>query len=325
MKRTEPALLSIRNLVVRYPGRGKRTLAAVNGVSFDVRAGNFFGLVGESGSGKTSLAHSIAQLIRPSAGQILFHGRDLATMKKNEQHQARKNIQLVFQDPLASLSPRRSVLQILLEPLAHFRMGEPGQRHSRALISLESVGLEPDILHRYPHELSGGQRQRLALARALISEPELIIADEVVSSLDVSVQARVLELMLQLRDKTGVAFLFISHDLAVIQQLADVVGVMYLGQMLEMATAESLFHKPAHPYTQSLLDAVPSPDPRHDKPRTLGGEPPSPLTPPSGCVFHTRCHEAMDQCQRTQPLEKTIVDQGASCSAHYVRCHLWNS
>ncbi len=321
----KPALLSIRNLLVHYPSRGKRTLRAVNEVSFDIQAGHFFGLVGESGCGKTSLAHAIAQLVRPSAGQILFHGRDLLTLRESELRQARRNIQLVFQDPLASLSPRRSVLQSLIEPLNHFRIGDPGQRHSRVLNTLENVGLEPDLLHRYPHELSAGQRQRIALARAMVCEPQLIIADEAVSSLDVSVQARILELMLDLRDKTGVAFLFISHDLAVIQQLADVVGIMYLGQMLEIAPADALFQQAAHPYTRSLLDAVPSPDPGHGRPQILAGEPPSALTPPSGCVFHTRCHEAMDQCQTTPPAKKIIVEQSATRSAHCVRCHLWNS
>ena len=322
-----PPLLSIRDLLVHYPATasGKRKLAAVNDVSFDIQAGSIFGLVGESGSGKTSLAHAIAQLVRPAAGEILFHGENLVTMKDKEKRNARKNIQLIFQDPLVSLSPRRSILQSLLEPLNHFRIGDSGQRRSRAMNALATVGLNQDIQHRYPHELSGGQRQRAALARALIAEPELIIADEAVSSLDVSVQARILELILDLREKTGAAFLFISHDLAVIQQLADVVAVMYLGKMLEIAPAGTIFREAAHPYTRALLDAVPAPDPGHDRPLVLSGEPPSPLTPPSGCVFHTRCPAVMRQCEQKPPAERQIKGPENSHSSHLVRCHLWNS
>ena len=326
-KTEDPALLSIRNLLVRYPGINDRAaeLTAVNEVSFDIQAGSIFGLVGESGSGKTSLAQSVAQLIKPSGGQILFHGKDLATMENSERRLARKNIQIVFQDPLASLSPRRSILQSLLEPLNHFAIGEPAQRYSRALCSLESVDLDRELLSRYPHELSGGQRQRVALARALVSEPELIIADEAVSSLDVSVQARILKLCLQLRDRTGVSFLFVSHDLAVIQQLADVVGVMYLGQILEIAPVAELFQQPAHPYTRALIQAVPAPDPGIAKPVILRGEPPSPLTQPPGCVFHTRCPEVMEQCSSLRPDEKNIIDPQISSKSHLVRCHLCKS
>jgi len=322
-----PPLLSIRDLLVHYPATasGKRKLAVVNDVSFDIQAGSIFGLVGESGSGKTSLAHAIAQLVRPAAGEILFHGENLVTMKDKEERNARKNIQLIFQDPLVSLSPRRSILQSLLEPLNHFRIGDSGQRRSRAMNALATVGLNQDIQHRYPHELSGGQRQRAALARALIAEPELIIADEAVSSLDVSVQARILELILDLREKTGAAFLFISHDLAVIQQLADVVAVMYLGKMLEIAPAGTIFREAAHPYTRALLDAVPAPDPGQDRPLVLSGEPPSPLTPPSGCVFHTRCPAVMRQCEQKPPAERQIKGPENSHSSHLIRCHLWNS
>ena len=327
MTAANPPLLGIRDLVVQYAAAasGQRTLSAVNSVSFDLQAGGIFGLVGESGSGKTSLAHAITQLVRPASGHILFHGKDLFAMKRNELRNARRNIQLVFQDPLVSLSPRRNILQSLLEPLNHFRIGRAGMRQSLVAETLETVGLDQDIAPRYPHELSGGQAQRVALARALITGPELIIADEAVSSLDVSVQARILELILHLREQTGVAFLFISHDLAVIQQLADVVGVMYLGNMLEIAPAELIFRKPAHPYTQSLLDAVPVPDPECGKPRVLRGELPSPLTPPAGCVFHTRCPEAMDQCRNMEAAEKLIAEGEASHSDHLVRCHLWNS
>ena len=327
MTAATPALLSIRDLVLRYStaASGNQTLAAVNGVSFDIQAGGIFGLVGESGSGKSSLAHAIVQLVRPTAGEILFRGENLLEKRGKELRDARRNIQLVFQDPMASLSPRRNILQSLLEPLDHFRIGASKQRRSMAAETLDTVGLDQDVARRYPHELSGGQRQRVALARALITQPQLIIADESVSSLDVSVQARILELILHLRETSGVAFLFISHDLAVIQQLADVVGVMYLGKLLELAPAGRLFREPAHPYTRTLLEAVPAPDPGHAKPMVLKGEPPSPLTPPPGCVFHTRCPEAMEQCGRVEPVENCLVKAQASHSGHLVKCHLWNS
>ncbi len=324
MKANSP-LLSVRDLVIQYRVTGGRGdfLTAVNGVSFDIHTGSIFGLVGESGSGKTSLAHSIMQLVRPTAGEVLFHGENLARMKEASLQKTRKNIQLVFQDPMASLSPRRSILQSLIEPLDHFRIDVAGQRHARVCRALETVGLEPDILQRFPHELSGGQRQRVALARALVTEPELIIADEAISSLDVSVQARIIELILNMRQQLGIAFLFIAHDLAVIQQLADRVGVMYLGKMIEVAPADRLFHQAAHPYTRSLLEAVPIPDPAHGKPVVLQGEPPSALTPPTGCAFHTRCPRAVEQCRVSEPPDSQINATGVKRTTHNVRCHLW--
>ncbi len=327
MTRYNLPLLSVRKLVVQYratPDR-KKFLTAVNDVSFDIHAGSIFGLVGESGSGKSSIAHAIVQLVRPASGEVLFHGENLADVKGPGLHNARKNIQLVFQDPQASLSPRRSVLQTLLEPLDHFAIDAAGQRRSRVCSALETVGLDPGLSLRFPHELSGGQRQRVALARALVTEPELIIADEAVSSLDVSVQARIIELILDLQSRLGIAFLFISHDLAVIQQLADEVGVMYLGKMVETATANSLFCQAAHPYTRSLLEAAPVPDPAHGKPVVLEGELPSALTPPAGCVFHTRCPQTMDQCRTDEPVDRQINEPVEKGATHKVRCHLWNS
>jgi oligopeptide/dipeptide ABC transporter ATP-binding protein len=344
MTRDGLPLLSVRNLVVQYRATGehRKFLTAVNDISFDIHAGSTFGLVGESGSGKSSIAHAIVQLVQPTAGEVLFHGENLAGMKAYGVREAQKNIQLVFQDPQASLSPRRSVLQTLLEPLDHFAIDAAGQRRARACSALETVGLDPDLILRFPHELSGGQRQRVALARALVTEPELIIADEAVSSLDVSVQARIIELILDLQNRLGIAFLFISHDLAVVQQLADTVGVMYLGkmvetatanslfrqaahQMVETATANSLFRQAAHPYTRSLLDAVPVPDPAHSKPVILEGELPSALTPPAGCVFHTRCPQAMEQCRTVEPADRQFNESVEKGANHTVRCHLWNS
>jgi peptide/nickel transport system ATP-binding protein len=320
-------LLSVRDLVVRYQAGGpsRTPLTAVRGVSLEIAPAGIYGLVGESGSGKSSLAHAILQLVPPAGGQVLFNGQNLVTMKKSQLNAARRNIQVVFQDSLASLSPRRSILQTLVEPLDHFRIGDPASRERKATAAMETVGLDPLVIDRYPQELSGGQRQRVALARALITEPKLIIADEPVSSLDVSVQARIIELILELREKLGIAFLFVSHDLAVIRQLADTVGVMYLGKIVEYAAAEQLFARPAHPYTRSLLDAVPVADPAHPAPLVLAGEPPSPLTPLAGCVFHRRCPDSIAPCSSIDPGETSIYGQDSKATNHRVRCHLWKS
>ncbi len=321
------SLLSVRDLVVHYPAGGpsRIPLTAVRGVCMDIAPAGIYGLVGESGSGKSSLAHAILQLVPPASGQVLFKGQDLVAMKKPQLNAARRNIQVVFQDSLASLSPRRSILQTLVEPLNHFRIGPSSGREEKAAAALETVGLDPVVMDRYPQELSGGQRQRVALARALVTEPQLIIADEPVSSLDVSVQARIIELILELREKLGIAFLFVSHDLAVISQLADTVGVMYLGKIVECAAAEQLFARPAHPYTRSLLNAVPVADPAHPAPLVLAGEPPSPLTPPAGCVFHRRCPDSIAPCSSIEPDEICINGQDLKNTGHQVRCHLWES
>jgi oligopeptide/dipeptide ABC transporter ATP-binding protein len=321
------SLLSVRDLVVHYQagGQSRTPLTAVRGVSLDITPAGIYGLVGESGSGKSSLAHAILQLVPPAGGQVLFNGEDLVTMKKSQLNAVRRNIQVVFQDSLASLSPRRSILQTLVEPLDHFRIGTSAGRKEKTAAALETVGLDSDLMNRYPQELSGGQRQRVALARALVTEPELIIADEPVSSLDVSVQARIIKLILELREKLGIAFLFVSHDLAVIRQLADTVGVMYLGKIVEYAAAEQLFARPAHPYTRSLLEAVPVADPAHPAPIVLTGEQPSPLTPPAGCVFHRRCPDSIAPCSSIEPGETSICGQDLKTTNHRVRCHLWKS
>jgi len=300
-------------------------LRAVRGVSLEIAPAEIYGLVGESGSGKTSLAHAVVQLVAPAAGQALFRGSDLFTMNKSALRAARRDIQLVFQDSLASLSPRRTVRQALLEPLDHFRIGSPAERPGQVMASLETVGLEPAMANRYPQELSGGQRQRVALARAVITRPKLIIADEPVSSLDARVQSRIVRLINNLRENLGIAFLFVSHDLVVVRELADTVGVMYLGKLVETGPAQVLFAQPAHPYTKSLLQAVPVADPRHPRPRVLGGEQPSPLTPPSGCVFHMRCPEAFGPCSADKPSETVVAGQESSQTCdHKVRCHKWN-
>jgi len=305
----------------------------VKGVSLDIPPAGIYGLVGESGSGKSSLAHAIVQLVRPAAGQVLLHGQDLVSMNATQLKTARRQIQIVFQESLASLSPRRSILQSLLEPLDHFRIGVPASRAEKAATALRTVGLDPAMLHRYPQELSGGERQRVALARALVTEPDLIIADEPLSSLDVPVQSRMLELILDLREKLGIAFLFVSHDLSLVRRLADQVGVMYFGKIVESASAEALFSRPAHPYTRSLMAAVPVADPGHPRPDVLAGEPPSPLTPPAGCVFHMRCREKIQLCSSVEPSETAIslqpgLEEGnleLTTISHRVRCHLWNA
>jgi oligopeptide/dipeptide ABC transporter ATP-binding protein len=317
------SLLSVRNLVVRYgaPGPGRPSLTAVRDVCLDVEPGQIHALVGESGSGKTSLARAILQLLPIESGRILFRGEDLAAMNRRQLRDVRRNMQAVFQDPLASLSPRRTVLQTLLEPLDHFRIGAAEERAERAAAALETVGLDANLRHRYPHELSGGQRQRVSLARALVNEPDLIIADEPVSSLDVPVQARIIELIRQLRERLGLTFLLISHDLSVVRRLADEVAVMYLGELVETGPATQLFDRPAHPYTRSLMAAIPVPDPRHAAPSILAGDPPSALTPPRGCVFHMRCPKRLESCAHEAPAETSIAAE----KGHRVRCHLWNS
>ncbi|MDT8321805.1 MAG: ABC transporter ATP-binding protein [Xanthomonadales bacterium] len=340
MSRFSPTLLSIRKLVVQYARAGgrKAPLIAVRGVSLDIGTGEIFGLVGESGSGKTSLALSILQLVPVFSGAVLYRDQDLATAEAQALRTARKSIQMIFQDPLAALSPRRTIQQSLLEPLAHFGIGKPAERLEQAIAALEHVGLDPALQGRYPHELSGGQRQRAALARALVSEPELIIADEPIASLDVSAQARIVDLMLDLRERLGVAFLFVSHDLAVVRQVADTVGVMYLGTQVESASADDLFEQPAHPYTRSLLSAVAVPDPGQPAPLVTAGEPGSVLTPPAGCVFHTRCPDRMPSCASIEPAETwpqglAVANSQTAQYAHgeaatlqrKVKCHLWNT
>ena len=311
------SVLKVENLEISYltgsssglsaDARGQQRLGAVRGVSFDVCEGTIFGLVGESGCGKSSIAQAAAQLVPLSGGSIHFRDRDLASMNRTEQRVAQKEIQLVFQDSMAALSPRRRVIQTLREPLDHFQLGKKADREHRVRLLLEEVGLTADTLPAFPHELSGGQRQRVAIARALAAEPSLIIADEPVSSLDVSVQDRIIKLIRRLRDKMGVSFLLISHDLAVVNQLADDIGVMYLGTMVEKGPATAVFGNPAHPYTEALLRAVPKPLPgQKGKLIGLSGDPPSPLTPPPGCVFHSRCTRVMAHCSESKPGRHTI-------------------
>lgn len=320
-----PTVLQVRGLTVSYPirrlpGKKAHRLTAVREVSFDLQRGHIFGLVGESGCGKTSVARVITGLCTPAAGNVLYRQRELAKMNVHELRQTRREIQYLFQDSLAALSPRRNIWQTLLEPLTLYRIGSKERQRDLIANVLQTVDLHVDVLSRYPHELSGGQRQRIALARALLSGPTLIIADEPMSSLDVSVQARMIALIRKVRQETGIAFLLISHDIAVVQQLADEVAVMYLGQIVEKGPATRVFSKPAHPYTRALFDSVPG---QRKRPALLQGEPPSALTPPAGCVFHTRCPRVMENCRTMSPSEINLA--AAAGGNHTVRCHLWNS
>jgi peptide/nickel transport system ATP-binding protein/oligopeptide transport system ATP-binding protein len=315
---------------VAYPLRrtllGSRSrLEAVRGVSFELYEGRIFGLVGESGCGKSSLARTLLGLTTPASGQVYFRNEDLGRMDARRLGRARREIQYLFQDPLASLSPRRSIWQTLQEPLLLYGIVPREEHRSHIEHALEIVDLPPEILPRYPHELSGGQRQRVALARALVARPALIIADEPMSSLDVSVQARIITLIRKVQRELGMAFLLISHDLAVIQQLADDVGVMYLGEMVETSPAAELFRHPAHPYTRSLLQGSPWRSGwRLTEGAALPGEPPSALTPPAGCVFHTRCPQVLAECHTHHPADFILATETGGGSIHSVRCHLWN-
>lgn len=334
MSQTSKNLLSVRNLVVRYTEKRGSTvpLTAVRNVSLDIQPAGIHGLVGESGSGKSSLAHAVLQLLTPASGQVLFKGQNLVGLGRKQLNRARAGMQFVFQDSYASLSPRRSVFQTVAEPLEHLRIGNPASREKQVLAALDRVGLDQGIARRYPQELSGGQRQRVALARAVATEPELIIADEPVSSLDLTVQARIISLIEELRRDQGIAFLFVSHDLGVVRELADEVSVMYLGKIVESGPARDLFRHAAHPYTRSLINAIAVADPSRPAPAVLAGEPPSPLTPPAGCVFHKRCPERMTPCSVDEPGETPVAggpdsERGGKIvnnRNHRVRCHLWN-
>jgi peptide/nickel transport system ATP-binding protein len=322
-------LLRIRELTVSYPvhrppGFSQKRLQAVRGVSLDIYSGRVFGLVGESGCGKTSLARAIIHLVKPDSGSVHYRDFDLSQADVPGLRRTRREIQYLFQDPLASLSPRRSIWQALLEPLLHYRIGNAAEYRARIGQVLQQVDLSADILPRYPHELSGGQRQRVALARALLAEPALIIADEPMSSLDVSVQARMLALLHKVQIEGGLAFLFISHNLAVVQQLATEVGVMYAGELVESGPVEAVLQNPAHPYTRTLLDAVCKPG-NGELPALEAGTPPSPLTPLPGCPFQNRCPRVMEHCKITRPHDNFLVSATANGGKHIARCHLWNS
>lgn len=320
-------VLSVRDLSVHYRGRPsffgeKRTIRAVEGVCLDLRAGETLGLVGESGCGKSSLGRAVIRLTQPTGGSIEINGRDFLGLKGEALRRARPDIQMVFQDPYASLDPRMTVLDVLEEPIrAHFGLAAGAARERIATI-LALVGIPQSALTRYPHEFSGGQRQRIAIARALILEPRILIADEPVSSLDVSVQAQVLNLLKDIQKRMNLSMLFISHNLAVVRYISHRVAVMYLGRIVEIGDSDAIYHNPLHPYTRALMSAVPVPDPRVERSRKrtiLEGELPSPANPPSGCSFHTRCPYVVKGCRASVPALNP-VEQSNQPATHLVRC-----
>jgi oligopeptide transport system ATP-binding protein len=322
------ALLEVRDLRKYFPVRGgllRRVVAqvkAVDGVSFTLEPGKTLGLVGESGCGKSTLGRAILRLQQPTGGQVLLEGRDLATLGPGEMVAMRRQMQIIFQDPFASLSPRRTVAQTIREPLDVHGIGTAAERARRVAELLDVVGMRPGIMDRYPHEFSGGQRQRIGIARALALNPKLIVADEPVSALDVSVRSQVLNLIARLQREFGIAFLFISHDLSVVRHVSDQVGVMYLGKLVELAPTHELFANPRHPYTQALLSAVPVPDPTRKSNRiVLGGDVPSPMHPPPGCPFHPRCPKVLPSCSQVVP---PTFEVGTAGRSHAVACHLYS-
>ena len=306
-------LLQVRNLQKYFPvrgglwGRAQATVKAVDGVSFELMPGETLGLVGESGCGKSTLGRALLRLQEPTAGEVLFEGNDILKFGKAELKAQRREMQMIFQDPFASLSPRRTIGQTLREPLDLHEVGTPAERDAKVAELMQIVGLRSNILDRYPHEFSGGQRQRIGIARALALNPKLIIADEPVSALDVSVQSQVLNLIKDLQRDFGIAFLFISHDLAVVQHVCDKVAVMYLGKIVEFGSAEAIYNTPRHPYTQALLSAVPVPDPQRRSRRiVLKGDVPSALNAPTGCAFHPRCPKAVAGCAEREPVAENV-------------------
>jgi oligopeptide transport system ATP-binding protein len=318
-------LLSVRDLHVHFNVRGtglfppKRSLKAVNGVSFDLYPGETLGIVGESGCGKSTLARALLNLIPATAGKVVWMGRDMSAATPGDWQQVRRNVQMVFQDPLASLDPRMNISQIIGEPLRTHRPDlSSADVLSRVKAMLVRVGLREDQLYRYPHEFSGGQCQRIGIARALILEPKLIVCDEPVSALDVSIQAQIINLLKDLQAERDLTYVFVAHDLGVVRHVSDRIAVMYLGKVVEVSPAEELYTQPIHPYTVALLSAIPIPDPKENvarEPLVLEGDVPSPIDPPPACRFHTRCSRATDICRRVEP---PLVDYG---KGHLAACH----
>ena len=312
-------LVKADHVKVYFKGKKRgQTVKAVDDVSFEIMKGETFGVVGESGCGKSTLGRTLIRLQQPTEGHIYLNETDIAGLKGAQLKEMRKEAQIIFQDPSACLNPRRTIKQILMEPFEIHNLKGKIDVDAKIMELLQLVGLDSYHLSRYPHELSGGQKQRICIARALALEPQIIICDEAVSALDVSVQAQVLNLLQELKEKLGLTYFFISHNLNVVYQVSDRVGVMYLGKMVEIANYDQLYEKRYHPYTEALLSAIPQVDQEEQKERIhLEGEVPSPYDPPSGCHFHTRCPKACDKCRQTAPELKEVAP------GHYVACHLY--
>ncbi|WP_126425253.1 ABC transporter ATP-binding protein [Brevibacillus marinus] len=323
--KTISPLLDIQHLQKFFPvkgvwgrlGEAKAQVKAVNDVSFSLYEGETYGLVGESGCGKSTTGRTILRLTEPTSGKAIYQNKNLFQLSGKELRLMRRELQMVFQDPFSSLNPRKRIGQTLEEPLAIHGIGTRKERTERVMEMLHKVGMQVDHYYRFPHEFSGGQRQRIGLARALIVNPRIVICDEPVSALDVSIQSQIINLLQQLQAELKLTYLFISHDMSVVRHISDRIGVMYLGTMVEEAPTDQLFASPLHPYTQALLSAVPIPNPQRKRERIiLKGEIPSPLNPPSGCIFHTRCPYVMDICRQEVPAKREIA------SGHFVACHL---
>ncbi|HEY1987987.1 MAG TPA: oligopeptide/dipeptide ABC transporter ATP-binding protein [Acidimicrobiales bacterium] len=313
---SDDAVLQVEHLVVEFRS-GRQRVQAVTDISFEVRKGETLGLVGESGCGKTTTGRALVQVQKATSGTIRFNGQDLTKLSGKELRATRTKMQMIFQDPISSLNPRRRIRDIVAEPLAIWGLGSKAEREAKAGSMLESVGIDPETAgDRRPQEFSGGQCQRISIARALMAKPSLLICDEPVSALDVSVQAQILNLLADLKDEFGLTMVFIAHDLAVVKNVSDRVAVMYLGKLVEVTGSDELYRSPAHPYTEALMASIPEPDPEHQSGhKALTGEIPSPLNPPSGCRFRTRCPYAQSRCTDEEPLLREISP------GHQVACH----
>lgn len=314
-------VLKIEDLKVYFQIGGgflkkKDIVKAVDGISFEIYEGETFGLVGESGCGKSTTGRAIVKINTPTAGKIYINGKDITTIKGKELKQFKRDVQMIFQDPYASLNPRMTVGEIIREPMDIHNIGTKEEREKRVRELLEIVGLKPDHIRRYPHEFSGGQRQRIGIARTLALNPKFIVCDEPISALDVSIQAQVINLLEKIQAEMGISYLFIAHDLSMVKHISDRIGVMYLGNLVEVGDSDDVYRRPLHPYTQALLSAVPIPDPKVAREReriVLQGELPSPINPPSGCVFRTRCPKATEKCAQAKPQLKTVEGRQVAC------------